>query len=57
MVTVLKYDSVWMRDVLIYDSDIESNSQTFAICLFFITQWAVKSYNTANQLELSYPYK
>jgi hypothetical protein len=54
MVNVLKFYSVRMRDVLIYDTDIESNSQTFAICLFFITQWAVKSYNTANPLELSY---
>ena len=55
MVNVLRFDSVWMRDVLIYDSDIEINSQTLAIFLIFITQWAVKSYNTANPLELSYP--
>ena len=43
MVNVWTYDSVRMQDVLIYDSGIESNFQKYAICLLFITQWAVKS--------------
>ena len=43
MVNVWTFDSARMQDVLIYDSGIESNVQTLAICLFFITQWAVKS--------------
>ena len=38
IVNVLTFDSVIMRDVLIYDSGIESNFHTFAICLFFIAQ-------------------
>ena len=42
MVNVWTYDSVRMQDVLIYDSDIEYNFQTFAICLFVITQWAIQ---------------
>ena len=33
----------------------ESNVQTFTICLFFIAQWAVKSWIIANPLEFSYP--
>ena len=34
----------WVSDAyLIYDSGNESNFQTFANCLFFITQQAVKS--------------
>jgi hypothetical protein len=39
MVNVWTFDSVR----IIYDSGIESNFQTFAICLFFIAEWAVKS--------------
>ena len=35
MVNVWTFDSIRMWDVLIYDSDIESNFQTLAICLFF----------------------
>ena len=43
MVNVWTFDSVRMWDVLIYDSGIESNFQTIAICSCFIAQWAVKS--------------
>ena len=38
MVNVWTFDSVRMRYVLIYDSGIESNFQTFTICLFVIAQ-------------------
>jgi hypothetical protein len=48
MVNVWTFDSVWMWDVIIYDSDIESNFQIFAICLILITQCAVKSLIIAN---------
>ena len=35
------------------DSDSKSNVQTFAICLFVIAQWAVKSWIIARALECS----
>ena len=55
MVNVWTFDSVGMWDVVIYDSGIESNFQTLTICLFWIAQWAVKSWIIARPSELSYP--
>jgi len=40
-----------------YNSGIKFNFQTFVICLFVITEFAVKSQIIANPLELSYPQK
>ena len=45
------------RRVLYYNSGIELNSQTSAICLLFIAEVAVKSHIIDNSLELSYPFK
>ena len=44
MVTFWKFYSVRMQVVFIFDPEIDSNFKTFTICLFFIAQWAVKSY-------------
>ena len=55
MVNVWTFDSVGMQEVLKYYSDIEYNFQTFVICLFFIAQWAIKSWIIARTLEFSYP--
>ena len=49
MAYIWKFDAFRMQDVFIFDPDIDSNFQTFAICLFFIAQWAVKSYIIANK--------
>ena len=57
MLNVWTFDWVRIRDVLIYDSGIESKFQTFASCLFFIALWAVKSWILANPLEFSFPNK
>ena len=46
-----------MWNALAYDSVIESNLQTIDIQVFFITLWAVKSYDIATLLRLSYPQK
>ena len=43
MVIVLKFDSVRMQELVIYDLHIKSNSERFPICLAFIMQQAVKS--------------
>jgi hypothetical protein len=56
MMNVWTFDSVRMRDVLIFWF-IESNFQTFAICLFFIAEFAVKSWIIANPLKVSHPLK
>ena len=37
------------------DYDSKSNVQTFAICLFYIAQWAAKYWIIARSLEFSYP--
>ena len=60
MANVWKFDS--MPDS--YENILHSNCdnsdsilkvQTFAICSFFIAQWAVKSWIIARPLEFSYP--
>ena len=40
-----------------FNFDIGSNFQTFAICSFFISQWAVKSRIISRPLVFSDPYK
>ena len=43
MVNIWKFDLVRMQDLSKFDSDIDLNFQTFAICLIFMSQFAVKS--------------
>ena len=57
MANVWKFDFIKMWNALLYDSVIESNLQTVDIRVFFMTLWAVKSYDIATLLRLSYPQK
>ena len=43
MVNIWKFDLIRMRDLSKYDSHIELNFQNFTICMFFMSQQAVKS--------------
>ena len=43
MVNIWKSDSIRMHELCKYDSNIELKFKTFAICLIFMSQWAVKS--------------
>ena len=57
---VSQSNPIWFNVRIIWDipnsncNDSKSNVQTFAICLFVIAQWALKSRKIARPLELSY---
>ena len=50
--------NIWKFDLISkYDSHIELNFQTFAICLVFMDQWAVKFLIIPNLLKIQHPLK